>query len=216
MKKLLFGIVLIISSAQIYAQVDVMAGMGITFQSNPSLKDYIDNLTPGGEGLAQFSSAVNFFGEIDYSINPTFDLGLEYEYKLSSYNTAFGGAGNYDLSYVTHSPSLLAYYVVQGVGYKFKFGGGAGYRIVAVDEELPTSNTVTNFTANGFGMLLKAQANTLLGGDFYASIGADIRYDIIGEATDGNQTFGSTALKEKIDFNTIAFSVKVGISYFIR
>lgn len=216
MKKIFVVLVMLFSTVNITAQVDIMGGMGITFQSTPSLKDYIDNLAPSGEELAEYSSSVNFFGEIDYVINPTFDLGLEYENRLFSYNSNYGGLGSYDLSITTHSPTVLAFYVLQGVGYKFKFGGGAGYRLVSVDEELPTSNAVTNYTASGFGILLKAQALTLLGGDFYAAVGADIRYDLIGEASNNESTFGTTGLKEKIDFNTLAFSVKIGISYFIR
>lgn len=216
MKNILASIIFLISLINLSAQFDITGGMGISFQSTPSLKDYIDNLAPAGEELAQYSSAVTFFGEIDYSMSPTFDLGLEYENKLFSYNTSFGGLGSYDLSYTSHSPSLLAFYVVQGAGYKFKFGGGVGYRIISVDEELPTSNSVVNYSANGFGVVLKTIAHTLLGGDFYASIGADIRYDIISEASNNENTLGAAGLKEKVDFNTLAFGVKIGVSYFIR
>lgn len=215
MKKLLFTFLIILSTVSLKAQYDITAGMGITFQSTPSIKDYIDNSNPGSgsDKLAEYSSAINFFGEVDYSLSPTFSLGIEYENKLFSYN----GTNSYDLSYTTHSPSILAYYVVEGAGYQFKFGGGAGYRIVSVDEKFGVlENTASNFTANGFGLLLKAQAHTLLGGDFYASVGGDIRYDLIGEATNGDQEFGSNVLDEKVNFNTLAFSVKLGISYFLR
>lgn len=216
MRKLIVGFSVLFFSLTASAQVDLMAGMGISFQSTPSLTDYINNLVPAGEEIAEYSSAVTFFGEADYTVNPTFDLGIEYEYRLFSYNTGFGGLGTYDLTSITHSPSILAYYVIKGPGYKFRFGGGGGYRLVSVDEELPTSNQVGNYTSSGFGLLLKAQAHTLLGGDFHAYIGADIRYDIIGEPSGDSGVLGTQNYGQEIDFNTLGVGIKVGISYFIR
>jgi hypothetical protein len=104
---------------------------------------------------------------------------------------------------------VLGYYTIQGAGYKFKFGGGAGYRVISIDEKLPLETK--NYTATGFGLLLKAQAHTLLGGNFYALIEGDARYDIIGEAENGNQVMG-----DGTDFNTLAFGLKLGVSYLIR
>lgn len=215
MKKLITAVFILTFSLTAQAQIDLMGGMGISFQSTPSLKDYIDNVFTGGEELADFSSAVTFFFESDYEVNPTFDLGVEYEAKIYSYNTSFGGLGTYDISYVAHSPSVLGYYVVQGPGYKFKFGGGAGYRIISVDEQTPESIEVVNYTATGFGLLLKAHAHTLLGGNFYAFISGDVRYDVIGEAENGGKVLGE-GFPEEINFNTLSVGVKLGVSYFIR
>ena len=216
MKKYFFVFLLLIFGSNSIAQVDIMTGMGITFQSTPSLTDYINNTVPEGEELADYSSAINFLFGADFTLNPTFDIGFEYEHKIFSYNTSFSGLGTYDISYLTYSPSILAYYTIPGAGYKFKFGGGAGYRYVSVDEQLPTSNIVETYTASGFGLLLKAQAHTLLGGNFHAYIGADIRYDVIGEPSNDNGVLGTSAYNESIDFNTLGVGVKLGVSYFIR
>ncbi|MDZ7766655.1 MAG: hypothetical protein U5K00_19920 [Melioribacteraceae bacterium] len=216
MKKYLLVFAVLLFSVKSFAQIDLMGGMGISFQSTPSLTDYINNLVADGEKLNDFSSSINFFIEGDYEISSTFDLGIEYENKLFSYNTAFGGLGTYDLTWTTHSPSLLAYYAIQGTGYKFKFGGGAGYRLISVDEELPTSNQIENYTSSGFGLLLKAQAHTLLGGNFHAYIGTDIRYDFIGEPSNEKSKIGTADYGREIDFNTLGVGVKLGISYLIR
>lgn len=210
MKKIIAIIFILAPFLSINAQVDFMGGMGISFQSTPSLKDYIDNLFSGGKDVEDFTSAVNFFFESDYEINSKFDLGIEYEAKIYSYSTNFGFE-TYDLSYVAHSPSLLAYYVLQGDGYKFKFGGGAGYRIIDIEEQKPPSTQKADLSASGFGFLLKAQAHTLLGGNFYANLSADIRYDLIE-----NSDLRSEGLNKDIDFNTLAIGLKLGISYFLR
>ena len=209
MKKFITVVFIIILSLQVKAQVDLMGGMGISFQSTPSLNDYLNNIATGSDKLSDFTSAVTFSFEADYAINPAFDMGIEYEAKIYSYNTSFSGLGNYDFSYLAHSPSVLGYYVLQGPGYKFKFGGGVGCWVISIEEKLPIETI--NYTATGFGLLLKAQAHTLLGGDFYAFIGGDVRYDIIGEAKNGNLVLGSDT-----NFNTLSVGVKLGVSYFIR
>jgi len=209
MKKILIVIFISILALTVNAQVDLMGGMGISFQSTPSLKDYLDNVYPNGEKVSDYSSTVTFFFESDYEINPTFDLGVEYEAKIYSYNTTLGGFDTYDFSYLAHSPSVLAYYILQGAGYKFKFGGGLGYRVISIDEKLPIETRT--YTATGFGLLLKLQAHTLLGGNFYALIEGDVRYDIIGEAKNGD-----ILMNDGTDFNTLGAGVKLGISYFLR
>jgi hypothetical protein len=85
MKKFLTAVFILTFSLAAQAQIDLMGGMGISFQSTPSLKDYIDNVFTGGEELADFSSAVTFFFESDYEVNPTFDLGVEYEAQIYSW-----------------------------------------------------------------------------------------------------------------------------------
>jgi long-subunit fatty acid transport protein len=209
MKKFLGTLFLIIFSTQAFAQIDASAGMGISFLNNSSLKDYINaNYAFDENELSTFYSAVDFYGEVDYTVNENFQLGIEYVYQLYSYNSSIPSIGQYDLTYNHHKPSLLAYYVIPGKGYKFRFGGGLGFRLVDITEDI---NQPDDFEAAGFGALLKAQGNTQLSEHFYALVGADLRYDIAGEP-EGSET--SNKLLEGVSFNSISFGVQLGISYF--
>lgn len=140
-----------------YAQFDVGAGMGLNFFSSPELRDYINSNFSAGDDISSFNTSADFFLEFDYNLYTRYQIGIEYTYNIYSYNTNFLN-GRYDLALIQHKPSLVAYYVYEGTGYKFKIGGGLGLRIAEVDEEL--YGTISEYSATGFGVLLKTQGDT--------------------------------------------------------
>ena len=211
MKRLLIFIYLF-PSVLIYAQVDVTAAMGIAFVNNSSIKDYINANFPSDQELGTFNSSFDLSLEADYTVSENFELGLEYVYNIFAYTTSIlGGYGVYDLSYKHHKPSVLAYYVIPGAGYKFKFGGGIGYRLVDLDEKI--FRTI-NYTATGFGFLLRVQGLTTLGGNFYANLGGSFRYDLPGKVSSGNSSESGNSLEEfNVNVDSVVFSVNIGVTY---
>ena len=208
MKKYFLVIALLFSST-IWAQVDISTGMGISYFNAASLFDYINVNFSGGERLQSFSSSVEFFLEGDYTITPEFQIGLEYAYSIYSYNKILG-ITNYDLSVNFHKPSILAYYVIPGKGYKFKFGGGVGYRIAEATERIGEE---INYTSNGFGLLLRAQGLTTLGDNLYVLLGVDARYDFNGEPSSNNMYIVNTIDNSNVNLNLLSFGFKIGIAY---
>jgi len=208
MKKiiLLLFVVIISSVSVAQKQNELRASMGIDFVSVPDLKDYLErNYT---DVLADFSSSVNFSADYGRMIGETTQLELELGYLLNSYNESALG-GTYDLSYSQIMPSLLYNYVLAGKGYNFKFGGGAGIRLLAITEKLPANPNEYDYSSFGFGFILRGAGNTALAEDVYAHIGADIRYDIVGAAkkSDTENFIGN------VSFNSLSFGIRLGISY---
>lgn len=208
MKKLIVGLILI--SLPVSAQIDISAGMGISFFNNSSMQDYINTNFPGSDELSTFNSEVELFIEGDYELSPTFQLGFEYVYSIYSYTTSFVGSGQYELAYNEHKPSILAYYVIPGTGYKFKFGGGLGIRYIDLDEDIFTT---TNYTSLGFGALLRAQGLTLLSDNLYANIGVTVRYDLTGEPENDGEKIRNNVLDENLSMNSVSISIDLGVSY---
>lgn len=208
MKKAYLILFFIVISFTSFAQREneIRASMGIDFVSLPDLKDYLErNYT---DILADFSSSVNFSGSYGRMIGQSSQLELELGYLLNSYNeNALGG--NYDLSYSIIMPSLLYNYVIAGNGFNFKFGGGAGVRILSMTEKLPGIPVEDDYSSFGFGFILRGTGNTALSQDVYAHIGADVRYDLIGEAekSDLGNKIGD------VSFNSLSFGIRLGISY---
>ena len=196
-------------SGSVFSQIDISAGMGINFFNASSLKDYINyNYNFNGNELGSVNTSVEFFGQVDFSVSENYDIGFEYAYMLYSYNTA-ALFFNYELSTVMHKPSVVAYRVLEGEGYKIKFGAGAGPRFAVWEESIYTTN---KYTAAGVGFLLKAQGLTLLSDNVYANIGMDLRYDMPGkfDESDNNPFISDT------DFNSLIFGIKLGVSYFFE
>lgn len=211
MKKLILVIVLI--PFGIYnAQWDLSVSMGLDFKSASSYRDYINsNFAPPNNKLKSFMSSVNFSFEGGFSLANNFQIAIEYSVLLDSYNAPIGVGGIYDISYIQHRPSIIGYYVISGIGYKFKFGGGIGVRLVSLTEEIFLK---TEYTANGFGILLKGEGNTLLGGNFFALIGFDLRYDLPGEVSGpNNNKIFNNANGENLQLNSLSIGIKLGVSY---
>ncbi|GJQ63907.1 MAG: hypothetical protein SCALA702_29600 [Melioribacteraceae bacterium] len=214
MKKII--LILMFSSLSLYSQIDVTAGMGVSFVNQPSFTDYINYyFAPGDDQLPSFGSTVEFFGEIGYDINKKYQVGVEYAHQIYSYNVTSYKAGFYDVSYTQLKPTVMAYYLIPGPGYKLKLGGGVGPRFVNMEEQKANSVTKQEFSATGFGIVLKAMGHTLLGDNLYATIGADLRYDMPGELSDDNDTtINNISLNENVNVNSISIGVKLGVSYF--
>ena len=186
------------------AQFDVSAGMGLNFFSSPDLRDYINSNFASADEMSSFNTSADFFGEVGYNLNDKYQIAVEYTLNLYSFNSTFA-TSRYDIQIGQHKPSLIGYYMSVGKGYKFKFGAGIGLRSASVDEEL--YGTVTNYTTSGVGILLKAQGDTRLGGNFYALIAGKMSYDMPGEIT--------TLTNGNFDLSSFGVALKLGIAYYL-
>lgn len=211
MKKYFILLLILISYGKISAQWDLNLSMGLDFKSSPSFRDYINSSfsTPGNQ-VASFKSSIGFAFESDYQIKNNLALGVEYNLQIDSYNTSIGNGGIYEISYYQHRPSLLAYYVVLGEGFRFKFGGGIGLRYVSLTERVIVS---TDYKASGVGFLLRAMGNTIMSKDFYALVGVDLRYDLAGDVSNENSTLTNNATGEKLNMKSISIGIYLGITF---
>ena len=147
-------------------------------------------------------------------MSKSFEITLEVAYQIYSF-TDVKPQGKDELSFNNLMPSLMGYYVLSGDGYNFKFGGGAGVRFVSVEETRNISVAKTNYSSVGFGTILRIEGNTLLGGNVYANIGADMRYDVNGEPENNGEPLYNISQKENVNFNTLSIGVRLGITYII-
>ena len=213
MKSFFLCLILLVVVNASQAQYSLRASMGIDFANTPSLNDYINQTFPvDGNPLNDFNTAVNFSCEFGYSITNTFQVGLELSYLLNSFNYS-SELGKFELDYNIIAPSLLGYYVLGGSGYNFKFGGGFGLRFVNVDLSLPPTTGISNYSHTGFGFILRVEGNTLLGGNFYANIGGDLKYDVNGNPKSGNINLDKKF--DGVDLNSLAVGLRLGVSYIL-
>ena len=213
MKKLSLLGLIIISVSFGNAQTELKATMGINFISIPSVQDYINQSYTSSVEVGSFSSAVIFTVEAGQFLSSNFELGLELPYQIYSYTNNVG-LGQYDLTYNSILPSLIAYYALVGNGYSFKVGGGIGPRFVSVKESKKWQGSEDDYSTTGFGVVIRAEGNTVLSENLYANIGVDVRYDVNGEPSDNNgNIITNNVLNESVNFNSFAIGVKLGISY---
>ncbi len=203
----------LIFSIKTFAQVEVSAGMGLSYFFDADLRDYVNEFT-SSNSMKTFNSQVEFFGEIDLPIKGVFEWGIEYAYSIYSFHENFGYS-LYDLILNNHKPSVVFYYVIKGKGYRFKFGGGMGVRILQFKERLPylSSYKVNNLV--GWGALLKSAAITSLGNNLFALIAVNLRLDEPGShEIEQAKLFNNTSFNSgKINLSSFSFGLLVGITY---
>ncbi len=197
-----------------YSQFDIRGGMGIDFISAPSYSDYINqSFAAPGNQLSSFNSAIVFSLEFAYHMQQSYHIAIEGAYLINSF-TSTDITGKYEFAYTIIMPSVLNYYVIQGNGYNFKFGGGAGLRLLNADESIPATGITNKYSSTGFGFILRAEGNTSLGGNVYANVGADMCYDLIGDIEGSGKKLYNNVMKENVNMNSLSFGIKLGVSYY--
>ncbi len=209
-----FILVLLMFSVS-YSQVQVRGSMGVDFVSTPSLYDYINqNFAGSNNQIGSFNAAVIFSGEVDYDVSQSYEIGVDLGYRLFSYNTQ-NTIGTYDLTYHNFMPTLINYYVINGEGYQFKFGAGAGVRFLSAEESIPGTGTKQNYSSTGFGILLRGAGNTRLSDNVYITIGVDARYDFNGEPSNGGKTLYNYASQSNVNFNSLSLGLSLGLTFYL-
>lgn len=194
-----------------YSQFKISSGMGIDLVYNPSIEEYVNvNFFDPENKLKTFNKSLSVFGELTYSLNEKYQIGLEYNHTFFFYSSTY--RNNYNLDYEIYKPTLIGYYVFPGNGYEFKFGGGIGYRYAVLEEKIFSTQ---EYNSSGVGILFKACGNTALGDNFYAYIGANLRFDYLGEPDANGIKLVDQKTKENVNLNSLSFGIKLGVSYFI-
>lgn len=213
MKRIYPLIIFLFVANNLSAQWQLSFSMGLDFKSSTAFRDYINtSFAFGSNRIPSFKSAISFSGEADYKLSETFALGLEENLQIDSYNATYSTGGVYEISYTMNRPSLLAYYIVSGESYQLKFGGGVGPRFVTLSEKI---NTSSDYSASGYGLVLKAEGNTQLSKNFYALIGTNLRYDVSGDISNNQNTIVNRSTGEKLNLNSISFGIYLGVTFIL-
>lgn len=200
--------------AIVFPQISVRGGMGINFISTPTLRDYLNDghFAPINNQVATFNTAINFSGEVDFRAAQSYELGVEVAYLYNSFTYSPSG-GRYELSYSNVMPTIVNYYVIDGQGYNFKFGGGLGLRFASINELREFTQNSNNYSSVGFGILLRAMGNTSLGGNVYANITGDIRYDLNGTPKNNGNPILDPTFGNNVNLNSLSVGISLGITY---
>ena len=213
MKRFIALLIFISINQMVFAQISLRGGMGINFVSTPSLRDYLNviNSAQVNNQLATFNTAINFSGEVDFRAAKNYEVGVELAYLYNSFNFSPNG-GRYELSYSVLMPTFVNYYVIDGQGYNFKFGGGLGLRLANINELQEFTQNANNYSSVGFGILLRALGNTALGSNVYANITGDIRYDLNGTPKNNGNAIQNGAVGN-VNLNSLSVGLSLGITY---
>ncbi len=212
--KLILLVILCVTSIarpQRNRQRELTGGMGIAFEHTPSVIEYLNyNFAQSNQLSNAFNSSIEGWLEYAFRYGENLKVGIEYSYNYFAYTNVNNIGFVYEFDKTVHSLTPLLYYVYDGNGFEFKLGGGIGYRYALVQEKI---YQISTYTAKGFGLLLRAQGLTSLGYGFYANIGADLRYDYIGTASNSGGKLINDATELEVNLQNFIVGVRIGVSY---
>jgi len=190
----------------------VSGGMGVSYLSAHDLVNLV-NATPGTTARqGEFSSVVEFFGSASIPLSGPWELKVDYAYMMGSY-TVQGLLGQTEYSYGAHMPSVLVQYAViqQGV-YNIKAGLGPGFYFGSLTQR--DGGSGSDFRGSGPGLLLDLEANTALGEDLFAYLGALVRWSGIGALTADNGAAPPASPTSETTLQFFGLGARLGLTYY--
>lgn len=161
------------------SRLGIVGGMGVSYINPQGVTDYINTVTT--DRVSDFKTGVEFFGGVVVPVEQDWVIKVEYAYLLASYNITSGGSGG--VSFYTHMPTVVGQYVaINEPRYNVKIGAGAGYHFGTLTTSYGSQKEY--FSGTGLGTKVDLEANTAFGEKFFGYIGADFRWEFIGELTD--------------------------------
>jgi hypothetical protein len=194
------------------ARIALAGGLGVSLISAPDVVA-LANATPGAiDRLADFKSAVEFFGTGSIPLSAAWVLKLEYAYLLASYNvsTTYGtGVAEYTLT--VHLPSaVLQYVLVAQPYYELKAGLGVGYHTGSLSRRSFALDDT--FAAGGPSLLLDIEGDTAVSDHLFVFLDAALRWDRMGALTDARGR--DPALQgQSATLHLFGPGAKIGVAY---
>lgn len=188
----------------------VTGAMGVSYISARDIVDLV-NATPGTTTRQEeFASVVEFIGAASVPLSGRWALKADYAYLLGSY-TVPGLFGQTEYSYTAHLPSLLVQYIIVEEGvYNIKAGLGPGYYLGVLTQRVGGSEA--RYTGSGPGFLLDLEANTALGEDLFAYLGAVVRWSGIGALRSASGSTPQYSSDTTLEF--FGIGARLGLSYY--
>jgi hypothetical protein len=194
------------------SRAGISAGMGVSYVNPQDVVDYINGAVRPAQRISDFKSAVEFFGALVFPVTSDWNLKLEYTYLLGTYNvpSQFGSA---EFTFVVNMPTVIGQYVLVEEGaYNVKVGAGIGYHLGSLLEKYLTLDD--KLTGHGVGVLLDLEANTAFGEDFFGYLGANLRWDFIGDLTNSSRTSTANLAGLAPTLQFFSIGARLGFTYY--
>jgi hypothetical protein len=198
--------------ALIMPRTAVAGGMGVAYVRIRDVVDLINAAAVPGSRVSDFRAAGEFFGTVDVPLNEHWVLAFDYGYITTSLAVP-SGYGQADFGVTLHLPSVLLQYILAEKGmYNIKAGAGPTYLAGSMHEKYLVIDDT--YSATGFGVLGRLEANTALGDRLFASLGANLRWAGSGglrNAAGVSPGVGRTGSEATLGF--IGVGARIGLSY---
>jgi len=196
------------------SRAGVAAGMAVAYLSPRDVVDWVNGGFAPVQRLEEFHASPNFFVAGFFPLSADLLLKVEYVYLLNTYNITSPQFGPGEFTMRAHLPTVVLHYVFVDEGiYNVSAGFGVGYHFGALDVDCWTLEDT--FSGKGLGALLEFQGNTALGEHLFVYLGADARWEGIGEVHNAaGRSPGVDADGDPVSLAWFGVAARIGLSYY--
>jgi hypothetical protein len=193
------------------------AGMGIEYSSTPSYTDYLRNELPlySRDSIKTFSTGIEFFGSLEYTLTRTLSAKLDYSYYLRSSHYSFAYYV-FDYSISSHQPYLMLFYNNRDKKFSFKIGAGIGYHFQVLENSINPNSSLT-YSSHGlafkgelvFAPKFSEKLETYISGFVFGSTTSSLK------DSNGNLLKGTSTGKE-VNLGGYGVGARLGLSFYLN
>jgi hypothetical protein len=197
--------------------VSISFGMGLSYCNNPSLIKFIENdvpnyiYIPNDQKVADFSTAIEFFGGVEIQIKKSFSIKPEYSYLIKSIKIPSNT--NYQYDYNSNQPIVMFNYIFSQQNSFIKFGLGGGYSFNNFTRK--EINAETNYSSSGAAIKFEATFNAQLGKSAATYLSGFLLQTFSSDLKDSNGNYLLNLNKEKVNLGSFGLGVRLGVEIFI-
>ncbi|MCX6137708.1 MAG: hypothetical protein NTV54_09470 [Ignavibacteriales bacterium] len=195
----------------------VSGGLNISMIAAPTMVDYINTVSNSNDAAGQLATGIELFSGVEFPVGESWGLKIDYGYLFKSYSIVPQYGGTQDIFYSIHTPSLLVQYVTSGRGYFVKVAAGGGYHPGRVETKASLYGVTNTYTTAGVGFKAELVGQTALSENLYVHLGGTLRWELLGDVTDGRgKTLrsGSSGSRD-VSLSLFAAGVEIGIAWYL-
>lgn len=197
--------------------ISISFGMGLNYCNNPSLVKFIGldvpnyDYIPNDEKVSDFSTAIEFFGGVEFQITKDFSVKPEYSYLIKSFRIPSNTSYEYD--YNSNQPLVMFNYIFSQQNSYIKFGLGGGYSFNNFTRKL--NNTESLYTSSGAAIKFEGTFNAQLGKSAATYLSGFLLQTFSSDLKDNNGNYLSALNNEKVNLGSFGYGVRLGVEIFI-
>jgi len=188
--------------------------MGVSMVNAQSLTNFLKEEVPftNKDSISSFNVGLEVFGGVEVQYSRSFSLKLDYSYFFKSYTYTQVSYYTFDYFYQVHQPYLMAYYVVPGKHYSFKFGGGLGF-LYAIFHRTDDRASDARYTSTGMGIKGEVIFTADLSKRMESYLSGFIKGDSFAKLKDsGGHSMTTLNSGQEVDLNSFAVGLRLGFS----
>jgi hypothetical protein len=193
----------------------ISAGMGLSLINTQSFNEYLRNEIPykSKDSVKAFSLGVEFFSGLEMGMSRNLSLRADYLYSFRS-DTYYYTYLVYDYFYSIHQPSINAFYLINGMHYQLKLGGGVGLQYLQIEVNDPSANGT--FKSLGAGLRGEIIYSAQLSKRLSSYISGFAQGNLTGKVKDSNGNTLKSAIGKDVDLSGFGVGARLGITVFLN